>query len=151
MSSGGKSGAKAPEQTFEEVRYLKHLIETQKPVRLKLGDNEEVRGMVEYFRCAIPAHHARGPAQPVRVQARYQVPDRRITACSSWKRPRRLRAKPGRCCSSYSRAALGFELKGEFDLVTKADRASEKLIVERLTARFPEHGIVAEEGGGHPE
>lgn len=47
MSS--KSGAKAPEQTFEEVRYLKHLIETQKPVRLKLSDNEEVRGMVEYF------------------------------------------------------------------------------------------------------
>lgn len=44
---------------------------------------------------------------------------------------------------------VGFELKGEFDLVTKADRASEKLIVERLSARFPEHGIVAEEGGGH--
>lgn len=47
MSS--KTGTKAPEQTFEEVRYLKHLIDTQKPVRLKLGDNEEVRGMVEYF------------------------------------------------------------------------------------------------------
>ncbi len=47
--SSGKSGTKAPEQTFEEVRYLKHLIETQKPVRLKLSDNEEVRGMVEYF------------------------------------------------------------------------------------------------------
>ncbi len=47
--SASKAGAKAPEQTFEEVRYLKHLIETQKPVRLKLSDNEEVRGMVEYF------------------------------------------------------------------------------------------------------
>jgi len=32
------------------------------------------------------------------------------------------------------------------DLVTEADRASEKLIVERLRARWPEHGIVAEEG-----
>jgi myo-inositol-1(or 4)-monophosphatase len=41
-----------------------------------------------------------------------------------------------------------FELKGEFDLVTEADRASEKLIVERLQAAFPQHGIVAEEGGG---
>jgi myo-inositol-1(or 4)-monophosphatase len=38
------------------------------------------------------------------------------------------------------------EYKGEVDLVTEADRASEKLIVERLRARWPEHGIVAEEG-----
>src|SRR3984885_10123914 len=42
-----------------------------------------------------------------------------------------------------------FELKGDFDLVTEADRASEKLVVERLKARFPDHGIMAEEGGGH--
>ncbi len=42
-----------------------------------------------------------------------------------------------------------FELKGDFDLVTEADRASEKLIVERLKARFPDHGIMAEEGSGH--
>jgi len=38
------------------------------------------------------------------------------------------------------------EYKGEVDLVTEADRASEKLIVERLRTRWPEHGIVAEEG-----
>src|ERR1019366_1122694 len=44
---------------------------------------------------------------------------------------------------------IGFELKGEHDLVTAADRASEKLIVERLQAHFPSHSIVAEEGGGH--
>lgn len=44
-----KSGTKAPEQTFEEVRYLKRLIEQQTPVRLKLSDNEEVRGVVEYY------------------------------------------------------------------------------------------------------
>jgi len=42
-----------------------------------------------------------------------------------------------------------FELKGDFDLVTEADRASEKLIVERLKARFPDHGVMAEEGSGH--
>ncbi|HEY3823402.1 MAG TPA: inositol monophosphatase family protein [Bryobacteraceae bacterium] len=42
-----------------------------------------------------------------------------------------------------------FELKGDFDLVTEADRASEKLVVERLQARFPDHAIVAEEGSGH--
>jgi myo-inositol-1(or 4)-monophosphatase len=42
-----------------------------------------------------------------------------------------------------------FELKGEYDLVTETDRASERLIVERLQSRFPTHSIVAEESGGH--
>ncbi len=42
---------------------------------------------------------------------------------------------------------VGFELKGAFDLVTAADRASEQLIVKRLKQQFPNHGIVAEEGG----
>ncbi len=49
----------------------------------------------------------------------------------------------------YRERGVGFELKGDFDLVTEADRASEKLIVERLRAHYPEHSIVAEEGGGH--
>ncbi len=48
----------------------------------------------------------------------------------------------------YLERRVGFELKGEFDLVTEADRASEKLIVERLLKSFPSHSIVAEEGGG---
>ena len=38
------------------------------------------------------------------------------------------------------------EYKGDVDLVTEADRASEKLIRERLKAEFPEHGIYGEEG-----
>jgi myo-inositol-1(or 4)-monophosphatase len=42
-----------------------------------------------------------------------------------------------------------FELKGDFDLVTEADRASEKLVIERLRTYFPSHSIIAEEGGGH--
>jgi myo-inositol-1(or 4)-monophosphatase len=49
----------------------------------------------------------------------------------------------------YFERHVSFELKGDFDLVTEADRASEKLIVERLKAHFPTHGIMAEEGGGH--
>ena len=36
--------------------------------------------------------------------------------------------------------------QGEVDLVTEADRASEKLIVERLRTIFPSHDIVGEEG-----
>jgi len=51
--------------------------------------------------------------------------------------------------ANYFERRIPFELKGEFDLVTEADRASEKLVVERLRTHFPAHGIVAEEGGGH--
>jgi len=56
----------------------------------------------------------------------------------------------GALLTTYFERRVPFELKGEFDLVTEADRASEKLVVERLRSRFPQHGIVAEEGGGHP-
>lgn len=42
-----------------------------------------------------------------------------------------------------------FRLKGEFDLVTEADVASEKIVVERLREHFPSHAIVAEESGLH--
>ena len=45
-------------------------------------------------------------------------------------------------------ASKAFGLKGEFDLVTEADHASEAYIVEQLHARFPSHSVVAEEGGG---
>src|SRR5579871_4266967 len=38
--------------------------------------------------------------------------------------------------------------KGEVDIVTQADRRSEQAIVGRLRAKYPKHGIVAEEGGG---
>ena len=38
------------------------------------------------------------------------------------------------------------EYKGDVDLVTEADRASEALIRARLAAAFPEHGIYGEEG-----
>ena len=54
----------------------------------------------------------------------------------------------GALIASYLRPGIGFELKGTFDLVTEADRASERLIVERLRKEFPTHAIVAEEGGG---
>ena len=46
----------------------------------------------------------------------------------------------------YQRVEI--EYKGEFNLVTAADRAAEALIIERLHNRFPTHSIIAEEGGG---
>ena len=55
----------------------------------------------------------------------------------------------GAIITNFAARRIGFELKGEQDLVTEADRASEKLIVERLRTHFPSHSIVAEEGGGH--
>lgn len=38
------------------------------------------------------------------------------------------------------------EYKGDVDLVTEADRASEQLIVTKLKAAFPDHGVYGEEG-----
>ncbi len=38
------------------------------------------------------------------------------------------------------------EYKGDVDLVTEADRASEALIVAKLKAAFPTHGVYGEEG-----
>ena len=55
----------------------------------------------------------------------------------------------GALLSKYFERRVAFELKGEHDLVTEADRASEQLVIERLSAHFPSHSIVAEEGGGH--
>ena len=52
----------------------------------------------------------------------------------------------GTLLMSYFARHVTIEYKGDVDLVTEADRASEKLIVERLRARWPEHGIVGEEG-----
>jgi myo-inositol-1(or 4)-monophosphatase len=42
-----------------------------------------------------------------------------------------------------------FEYKGDFDLVTEADRASEQLVIERLRSYFPSHDILGEESGLH--
>jgi myo-inositol-1(or 4)-monophosphatase len=52
----------------------------------------------------------------------------------------------GSLLMSYFDRHIKIEYKGDVDLVTAADRASEKLIVERLQARWPQHGIVGEEG-----
>lgn len=48
-----------------------------------------------------------------------------------------------------ARAGVGdvkVEFKGRVELVTEVDRASERLIVDRLLERFPDHDIYAEEG-----
>lgn len=44
-----KGKSRAPEQTLEEVRYLRHLIEQEIPVRVRLVNNEEISGTIEYY------------------------------------------------------------------------------------------------------
>ncbi len=52
----------------------------------------------------------------------------------------------GALLRDYFHRGVHAEYKGEVDVVTEADRASEKLITERLREAFPEHGIYGEEG-----
>ena len=54
----------------------------------------------------------------------------------------------GALLARYFEKRVAVEYKGDYDVVTEADRASEGLIVGRLQARFPSHSIVAEEGTG---
>lgn len=43
------SQTKAPDQTFEEVNFLKRLIEERVTVAVRLSDNQEVRGIIEFY------------------------------------------------------------------------------------------------------
>lgn len=40
---------RAPEHTHQEVRYLKYLIDNGIPIRVRLTDNEDVEGTIEYY------------------------------------------------------------------------------------------------------
>jgi myo-inositol-1(or 4)-monophosphatase len=48
----------------------------------------------------------------------------------------------------FRNASLEVSRKGENDFVTQADHESEAAIVAEIHRRFPEHAILAEEGGG---
>ena len=52
----------------------------------------------------------------------------------------------GKLVREYYENGVATEYKGDVDLVTEADRSSERLIVERLRTFFPDHGIYGEEG-----
>lgn len=55
-------------------------------------------------------------------------------------------AREAGCLLLEYRGRVQIEYKGEADLVTAADRASEALIAARLRAAFPTHAFIAEEG-----
>jgi len=52
----------------------------------------------------------------------------------------------GELLMGYFARRVPVEYKGDVDLVTEADRASEALIMDRLQARFPRHDVLGEEG-----
>jgi myo-inositol-1(or 4)-monophosphatase len=52
----------------------------------------------------------------------------------------------GALLRGYYERGVKTEYKGDVDLVTEADRASEALIKQRLAEAFPQHGIYGEEG-----
>jgi myo-inositol-1(or 4)-monophosphatase len=52
----------------------------------------------------------------------------------------------GSLLMGYFHRRVKIEYKGEADLVTEADRASEKLILERIRAYWPSHEVIGEEG-----
>lgn len=58
----------------------------------------------------------------------------------------KIALEAGALLRDYYRKGVATEYKGDVDLVTEADRASEKLIVERIHRAFPGHGIFGEEG-----
>src|SRR5260370_15681181 len=41
---------------------------------------------------------------------------------------------------------VSIEYKGDVDIVTEADRASEKLVVARIRKQWPSHDLIGEEG-----
>ena len=43
------SKTKAPEQTFEEPKYLRRLVDSGVRVRVRLCDNQELEGTVEFY------------------------------------------------------------------------------------------------------
>lgn len=57
-----------------------------------------------------------------------------------------IAVEAGQLVRGFYHRGVATEYKGEVDLVTEADRSSERLIRERLRATFPEHGIYGEEG-----
>ena len=71
-----------------------------------------------------------------------------VTASNSELLPRMtaIAREAGRLLMTYFERRIGYEYKGDVDLVTEADRASEKLIVQRIREFFPSHDIVGEEG-----
>jgi histidinol phosphatase-like enzyme (inositol monophosphatase family) len=61
-----------------------------------------------------------------------------------------LARRAGEITLGYWRTGLEAETKDDLSPVTRADKESERLIVEGLTAAFPDDGLLGEEGARRP-
>jgi myo-inositol-1(or 4)-monophosphatase len=59
-----------------------------------------------------------------------------------------IASESGALLAQLSKQPREISYKRKSDIVTDADRRSEALIIERIRGHFPDHAIVAEEGGG---
>jgi host factor-I protein len=50
--AGKISQIKAPDHTQQEGRYLQRLADERIPVRVRLSDNQEVEGLIEFYDAA---------------------------------------------------------------------------------------------------
>ncbi len=57
----------------------------------------------------------------------------------------------GALLREYYQRGVTAEYKGDIDLVTEADRASERLILDRIRAAYPDHAILSEESGANQQ
>src|SRR3569833_2870912 len=58
----------------------------------------------------------------------------------------KIAREAGKLALQIREGTLGIEIKADESPDTVADKASEKLIVEGLSAAFPEDGLIGEEG-----
>ena len=72
---------------------------------------------------------------------RFMAPDYEFVA-----RAAEIAREGGALLMEYFARNVAIEYKGDADLVTIADRKSEKLLVERLHAAWPDHDVLGEEG-----
>ncbi|HKM17142.1 MAG: inositol monophosphatase [Firmicutes bacterium] len=58
----------------------------------------------------------------------------------------------GKILREQLKSGFSIEYKGQIDLITDADKASEELLTRAITRAYPEHAILTEEGGklGNP-
>ena len=118
-------------------------------MRVRLSDNQEVEGIVEFYDATFIRLTREGAPNLFLYKHDIKYLYELAHVLKSFVEiAAEIAREAGAVISEFARQRIGFELKGAYDLVTEADRASEQLIVERLRQHFPTHAIVAEEGGG---
>ncbi|HZY46025.1 MAG TPA: inositol monophosphatase family protein [Anaerolineae bacterium] len=62
---------------------------------------------------------------------------------------KKISREAGQLLTEYWHRGVVAEYKGAIDLVSEADRASEKLILDRIRSVYPDHAILSEESGSN--